>query len=55
MWFARLEPGCGFGAFFACFFPWVQQRWGGGVWMVVVWGIGFVHDGEREWGKRDIN
>ena len=44
----------------------MQQLWGGGVWMVVVWGFGFIHGGEREvekerereWGggrKRDRN
>ena len=55
MWFARFDLSCGFGAFFAVFFPWVQQWWGGEVWMVVMWGIEFVHSSEREGRKRDKN
>ena len=31
----------------------MQQWWGGGVWMVVVWGIGLVHDSEREKGGKE--
>ena len=33
----------------------ISSWWGGWVWMVVVLGFGFVHGGEREGRKRDIN